>query len=125
MISLKDFFDELSKISKGKGRADKLKISNQKGEIVNLIKKQNEYFLASDEKNKIEQLLNILSELTNWDYEENKWNWESLRIYKFRKGNIKPSNARYNELINKNPLSLAMTSSLAIEYTLEEPDKLP
>jgi len=42
-----------------------------------------------------------------------------------QKGNIVPSNKRFNELIEKNPLSWAMTSTLAIEYTLEEPAKLP
>jgi len=125
MISLKDFFDKLSNISKGKGRTDKLRISNSKGELINLTKKQETYTLDLDEKNKIERFLKVLSNLTDWDYKKDKWSWELFNIYKFHKGNIKPSNARYNNLIKKRPLSLAMTSGLAIEYTLERPDKLP
>ena len=56
--------------------------------------------------------------------EPDKWNFKDLVIYKFNKGNIVPSNKRFNDLIEKNPLSWAMTSTLAIEYTLEEPAKL-
>lgn len=125
MISLSEFFNKLSKISEGKGRTDKLKISNSKGKLVNLTKKQEAYALDFNEKNKIEKFLNVLSELTGWHYKKDKWSWELFNVYKFYKGNIKPSNARYNNLIKKRPLSLAMTSGLAIEYTLEKPDKLP
>jgi hypothetical protein len=46
-------------------------------------------------------------------------------VYKFKKGTIVPSNKRFNELVEKNPLSWAMTKGQAIEYTLEEPDLLP
>ena len=73
----------------------------------------------------MEEFLKLLAELTGWDYKETKWNWKGFKTYKFQKGNIRPSNTRYKELMDKNPLSLAMTSGLAIEYTLEIPDKLP
>jgi len=127
MLSLRDFFNELSKIKEGRGKADKLKISNPQGELVNLIKQQQQrgYAVNSDERDKIEQFLKLLSSLVKWDYKKDKWNWELLEAYKFSKGNIRPSRGRYTTLIDKNPLSLAMTSTLIIEYTLEGPDKLP
>ncbi|ODS40380.1 MAG: hypothetical protein A7315_08750 [Candidatus Altiarchaeales archaeon WOR_SM1_79] len=121
MLALSDFFKKLSDIGKN---ADKINMSNTKGEPVNLIKERGNYSIVEDEKNKVERFLTMLSELTKWDYKVNKWNWK-FKIFKFSKRNIKPSNARYDELMNNEPLSLAMTSGQAIEYTLEEPDKLP
>lgn len=123
MISLKDFFNKLSAISKS--RADKLTISNSKGEYVNLVKIRDGYSIDLNENKKVEQFLDLLSKLTGWDYKKDKWNCEVFSVYKFTKRNIKPSNARYNELMASNPLNLAMRSTLAIEYTLEEPNKLP
>jgi len=78
----------------------------------------------NENKKKEKKFLNILGDLTGWKFLRENWNFENLLIYKFKKGNIKPSNQRFNELIEKNPLSWAMTSTLAIEYTLEEPEKL-
>ncbi|PKP58159.1 MAG: hypothetical protein CVT89_03300, partial [Candidatus Altiarchaeales archaeon HGW-Altiarchaeales-2] len=69
--------------------------------------------------------LNILEDLTGWKFIKDKWLFDNFSVYRFKKGNIKPGNQRFNELVLKNPLSWAMTSTLAIEYTLEEPDKLP
>lgn len=125
MLSLRNLFKELSKIKEGRGKADKLKISNSRGEPINLIKQQGGYAIIPNERDKVEQFLKFLSSLVEWDYKKDKWNWELFKIYKFTKENIKPSKGRYNILINKNPLSLAMTSTLAIEYTLEGPNKLP
>jgi hypothetical protein len=68
--------------------------------------------------------LELLSNLTSWKFEKRKWTFDNLSIYKFTKGNTKPNGKNFNELISKNPLSWAMTSTLAIEHTLEEPDKL-
>jgi len=50
-------------------------------------------------------------------------------LFIFTKGDFKGQGKRvngnnFNELMQKNPLSWAMTSGDNIEYTLEEPDKL-
>ena len=125
MMALRDFFEQLRQLNDGKRGADKIKISNTKGEPINLEKQNNSFSISKEQIEKSEKFLNILGGLTGWKFLKDKWTFEDLSVYKFKKGNIKPSNKRFDELIEKNPLSLAMTSTLAIEYTLEEPAKLP
>jgi hypothetical protein len=122
MNALNDFFNRLSQFSSKS--PDKLKISNSKGEVTNLERQGPGFRVHEDERNKVERFLTLLAGLTGWDYEIDRWAWDSFDVQKFKKGNIKPSNARYDALMKQNPLSLAMTSSLAIEYTLERPEKL-
>jgi hypothetical protein len=125
MIALRDFFERLRQINDGSRGADKIKISNSSGEPVNLVKNGDTFSISQEQKETADKFLNVLSDLTGWDYQKNKWTFDNFSVYKFKKGNIKPSNQRFNELIEKNPLSWAMTSTLAIEYTLEEPSNLP
>ena len=96
-----------------------------KHEWINLEKQNSSFSISKEQIETAEKFLNILGGLTGWKFIKDKWNFEDLSIYKFKKGSITPSNQRFNELIEKNPLSWAMTSTLAIEYTLEEPAKLP
>lgn len=126
MLALKDFFEKLSKIKDGKKGGDKIKISNTSGEPINFVKQNNNIFaFDKEQKEDVIIFLNILEDLTGWKFLEKNWTFDNLKIYKFKKGKIRPSEGRYNDLMNKNPLSLAMTSTLVIEYTLEEPDNLP
>ena len=124
MMALRDFFEKLRQINDGKRGADKIKISNSKGEPINLKKEGDTFSIDEDQMENAEQFLNLLGDLTGWEYLSDKWNFKELIVYKFNKGSIVPSNQRFNELIAKNPMSWAMTSTLAIEYTLEEPNKL-
>jgi len=124
MIALRDFFEQLRQLNDGKRGADKIKISNTKGEPINFEKQNSTFSIIRERIETAEKFLNILGDLTGWEYFPDKWNFKDLVIYKFNKGNIVPSNKRFNDLIEKNPLSWAMTSTLAIEYTLEEPSKL-
>ena len=125
MIALRDFFEQLRQLNNGKRGADKIKISNTKGEPINLEKQNNSFSINKEQIKIAEKFLNILGDLTGWEFIKDKWSFENLSVYKFNKGSIVPSNKRFEELINKNPLSWAMTKGSAIEYTLEEPDKLP
>jgi len=126
MFALKDFFERLNKIKDGKRGGDKIKISNSSGTPVNFLKRnENTFDIEEKQKERTKTFLNILADLTGWEFLEEYWTFDNLRIYKFKKGSIKPSEKRYNELIEKNPLSLAITSRSAVEFTLEEPDKLP
>lgn len=125
MIALRDFFEQLRQINNGKGGGDKIKISNTKGEPINLEKQNNSFSIVKEQKENIIMFLNILANLTGWKFFSKKWNFDNFSVYKFKKGTIVPSNKRFNELVEKNPLSWAMTKGQAIEYTLEEPDLLP
>jgi hypothetical protein len=124
MTTLKDFFEEIRSINNMRG-GDKIKISNSNGDPINLEKQNGSFCLSVEEKEKGKKFLNILGELTGWKFISKKWTFDNFSVFKFKKGNLTPSNQRFNELMEKNPLSWAMTSTLVIEYTLEEPDDLP
>jgi len=64
--------------------------------------------------------LKILSRLTKWNYKKENWQWGDLKIYQFNKFTIKPNNKNFEAMIVKNPISWAMTSGLAIEYTVDD-----
>ncbi len=108
-------------------RGDRLIISTADGPF-NLNKVGEFYSINDDAKNRAEQFLKLLSDLTKWDYKEKDWIWEGLSIYNFTKdifsktGRI--SNRDFEHFIESNPLSYALTSNQRIEYTLERPDKL-
>jgi hypothetical protein len=116
---------KIRKINNGKRGGDKMRISESNGNPINLEKQGDSFCLLDTEKQKIIKFLNILGELTGWKFIPRNWTFNKFSVYKFSKGSLKPSNKRFNELMEKNPLSWAMTSTLAIEYTLEKPDKLP
>ncbi len=115
MMALRNLFAEFSKINNGKRGGDKIKISNRQGQLVNL---DNNIFKI-ETKTQTEQLLLILSQKTGWKYNSKNWTWGDYDIYQFKKGSIKPGLARYNSLVEKKPLSLAVISGDSIEYTLE------
>jgi len=125
MIALKNFFERLKTINSGRRGADKIRISNSNGMPINLEKKNNAFSLSYEQRTNTIKFLSILQDLTDWKFISKNWTFDDFSVYKFTKGAIKPSNQRFDELMKRNPLSWAMTSTLAIEYTLEEPDQLP
>lgn len=120
MLALKDFFIRISEISDGRNGNDKIKISNTKGELVNLKISDGLCELSEEEKKKAERFLEILSALTGWNYKKQSWQWANFKIYHFSKYAIKPNNKNFEAMIAKKPISWAMTSGLAIEYTTDE-----
>ncbi len=117
MLALKELFGELRLIAGGSRGGDKIKFSNGKGQLINFdTKKQS---LKRETVDQAEEFLKFLSGKTGWKYNPKVWSWNNLSHFKFEKGSIKPSQGRYNDLISKNPVSLAMTSTLGIEYTLD------
>jgi len=75
----------------------------------------------------LRDLLKLLNKLTGWDYNLNKWDLNDVKKYQFTKEIYEGSkaNKKFFEIWNKKLLSLAMTEGSTIQYTLEEPDKLP
>ncbi|PKP57966.1 MAG: hypothetical protein CVT88_08100 [Candidatus Altiarchaeales archaeon HGW-Altiarchaeales-1] len=116
---------KLKNINDGSRGADKIKISNSNGDPINIVKYDETFSLTPTQRDNTIAFLNILEDLTGWKFIKDKWLFDNFLVYRFKKGNIKPGDQRFNELVLKNPHSWAMTSTLAIEYTLEEPDKLP
>lgn len=117
MLALKELFDELRLVGDGKRGGDKIKFSNTKGELINFDREKEtfeEYTL-----NRAERALRLLAEKTQWEYKASDWAWNNLSSFILKKGNIKPSQGRFDDLMSQNPVSFAMTSGLSIEFTLD------
>lgn len=114
---------------RNKRTGDKLKITSSNGEPINIVKEEKYYSIHEKEKLRIEKFITSMSKYVDWAYDPNKWLWHDFRLLKFTKGNFsdtaKPlNNKSYTDLMDRNPISMAMTSGNDIEYTLEGPDKL-
>ncbi len=112
---------------RNKRTGDKLKITNSNGDPINLIKNSSIFDIHEKEKKRIEKFINSISKYVGWKYDPEKWTWNGFRMLKFTKGdfsNTTLNNQSYTKLMEKNPLSMAMTSGTNIEYTLETPDKM-
>ncbi len=131
MVAMDNFFRERDKISVPRERGDRLRISKTDGTLYNFIKnKEGTYDIKQDAKNRIVRFIKLLSRLTKWVYIEDRWTWKNLNFYKFTKRDfsrdrLRLNNRNFDNFILKNPLSWAMTNGQNIEYTLEQPDKLP
>ncbi len=118
MIALNNLFNDLRLITGGKRGGDKIKISNGKGELLNFNEETNSF--EQEVVEQIEKFLKLLMINTEWNYNSDHWSWNNLSCFKFEKGSITPSQGRYDQLMKNNPLSLAMTGGLSIEYTLDK-----
>lgn len=132
MLAMDDFLRKRDSICApremgARERGDRLIISTVGGPY-NLNKAGESYAINDDAKNRAEQFLKLLSDLTKWDYKDKDWIWGGMSIYNFTKdifskrGRI--SNRDFENFIKSNPLSYALTSHQRIEYTLEKPDQL-
>lgn len=120
MKALKDFFAKIKDISGGRKGGDKIVISNGKGEPVNFRSCAGGLFALDDAQVAVANgFLSMLADLTGWKHDPSAWAFSGLRIFRFEKGAIKPNGRNFDALMAKNPLSWAMTSGQAIEYTIE------
>lgn len=107
-----------------KEKKDKIPIS-EKGELKKeSFEKNKNGFSASCVEATI-KYLNFLSENTGWNWKENDWVFNNLSVYEFTKKIVRPGVNTFNKAIEENFLSLAITDSDTMEYTVEMPDKLP
>lgn len=119
MTALRDFFERIKMIDGGKRGNGRIKISDSKGTPANIEEDNDIFSIIQSERNKAESFIKILSNLTSWKYKKSDWIWDNFQLKKFRKENIKPNNRNFELLIKKRPISWAMTSGQAIEYTLD------
>lgn len=107
---------------------DKLRISDSSGTPINIEPQEGGLFAVHEnEKIRIEKFVTAISHYVDWPYISEMWKWNDLRLMRFTKGDFSQTslnNGSYLALMQKNPLSLAMTDGLNIEYTLESPDVL-
>lgn len=117
MLALRVLFADIRRIGGDKRGGDKIKISDSKGSVASHITEAGE--LGENVQHQAEDFLSMLSERTGWFFKRNAWTWGPFEVRRFKKGSIKPGKARYNELLNKKPLSFAIISRNSIEYTLD------
>lgn len=130
MKLMDDFFRERDKISHGKERGDRLKISEKNGNPYNIEGRSPNAQINSDAVKRIKSFCKLIGDQTQWRFEDRKWIcWDNLNFYKFTKSSFKGDNksltikAFEDFILNINPLSWAQTSTMDIEYTKEEPSR--
>ena len=112
---------------RNKRTGDKLKISNPSGEPINLVKNNSLVDIHNKEKIRLEGFVSSMAKYVSWPYQADRWCWSGFTLLQFSKGDFSKtalSNQTFISLMDKNPLSMAMTSGADIEFTLENPDKL-
>ncbi|MBI2551614.1 hypothetical protein HYV73_04750 [Candidatus Uhrbacteria bacterium] len=132
MLTMDVFLRQRDEISVPREQGDRISITLRGGEGIphNLTADIGGTFsFDQGAKERAESFLRLLSVLTGWEYQEQSWCWSKWRLSQFTKGDfvgskLRLSNKSFDEFIEKNPLSFAMTSTQNIEYTIEEPDKM-
>lgn len=130
MKEMNKFFRKRDEISEHKERGDRLRISDTNGSVFNILKdSKGAYYIDHNARERAIKFIKILSDLTGWKYKEESWLWDNMALYNFTKNDFAKqkltlTTANFNNFINTNPLSWAMTSGANIEYTTEAPDKM-
>ena len=112
MVELKDLFSKINAIGGGKRGGDKIKISDSRGNIVNIDPRSHQ--LKAETRTQAENFLRMLADKTRWSFTPSHWSWGPYKITRFKKGSVKPGKARYNTLLAQNPISLAIISRNSI-----------
>ena len=125
-IDLLDFSKEYVNYVQGfvKAKKDKIPISGLNGLIRESFNSSSDGF-SNECKKHIENYLYFISKKTGWALDKDKWLWGNFKVFEFTKKSAKPGVKNFSAAVKNNFLSLAFTSSLDMEYTLEKPDKLP
>lgn len=132
MVAMDRFLRRRDQISIPRERGDRIAITMRGGEGTphNLEKKDAVFFLNADAKRRGEEFIQLLAELTEWKYQPANWSWGNWNLYQFTKEDLASRKIRLNgktfaAIMERNPLSLAITSTQNVEYTIESPDRLP
>jgi len=110
---LEIIFEKFKEMADGKRGGDKIRIAY----VLN-------GSFTEDVTIKIQKLINLLANFTEWEYKSAKWALNGLNVIDYTKGieeNL--NNGTYEGIISKNPISWAITATKRMEYTLEEPNK--
>ena len=124
------YFDGKNFVQGGNNKrtGHKLKITNGRGEQINLINHGSSFDIHSSEVQRIRGFISEVAKMMSWQYLDRKWNWGNFNLKMLQKGMLagdqriasrRLNNQTYKTLFRKNPLSLAMTATNRIEYTLE------
>jgi hypothetical protein len=132
MEGMDDFLRQRHAISVPRERGDRIAVTLRGGEGTphNLAREAGLYTLRADARARGERFLSLLATSTRWEYRPASWTWGGWDLYQFEKQDfasegVRLNNSTYNVMVLKSPLSLAITSTANVEYTLERPDQMP
>lgn len=122
------FYDGEKFVERGRKRSGhQLKLTNTKGEMLNLVNTGKTHRVHDNELGRVRGFIQELSAMVGWAYEESKWRcWDGLVVHKLQKGMLSDDKPRLNKSTYKdlfesgNPFSLAMTASTRMEYSICE-----
>lgn len=107
-----------------KEKKDKIPIS-EKGSLVFGSFSENKESFSPNCILIMEEYLNFLSRETEWIYKKEDWQKDNFKLYEFTKKTVRPGVRSYQAALGENFLSLAITASTDMDYTLENPNTLP
>ena len=128
MKDMNIFFRKRDEISVVRERGDRLKISETSGEPCNLIQtKPDIYKINEDAVSRIVRFLEILSEGTDWNFKKTSWSFDNLTLNKMEKEDFQNPRRNFNgtnylDVLDRNPISWAITSGLNMEYSFDTSD---
>lgn len=134
LTAMDQFLRQRDEISVYRERGDRITITLRGGDGLphNLdMSADNLYSFQTEPRGRAERFINLLANLTGWEYVTADWSWDNWKLLTFTKGafNQEPrmnlNNRNFETFVQEvNPLSLAQTSTNNIEYTVESPDNL-
>jgi len=83
------FYDGSGFVEGGRNKRSghQLKITNSKGEIINIVDNGSFFDIHTNEVGRVKGFIKQLSIMTDWSYQENKWRcWEGLILKQLKKG---------------------------------------
>jgi hypothetical protein len=109
MHGLESIFKEFKEIGNGKKGGDKIK-------LVDIDANTGKF--SESLKTKTQSLLSFLSNKTEWKFKDENWAMDELMIINLEKGiEQKLNNSNFTEILNKSPVSFAITGTKQLEYT--------
>ena len=129
MKGMDGFFAKRNLLNVKGMRGDQLKLSSTSGGPINVDQNGKTFCISPGIVALKSEFLQLLASGTGWRFNESNWTWNGLVIRQFSKSNFTGQKRRLNgttfmNLLEKNPLSWAITAGNELEYTLEEPDSI-
>jgi hypothetical protein len=125
MKDMNNFFRQRDEISVKRERGDRLKISETSGDPCNLIEtSSNIYKIEDDAVERITRFLKILSDGTDWTFKKSSWSFDNLTLNRMTKEDFNNPERNFNgpnymDVLERNPISWAITSGLNMEYSFD------
>ncbi|QOJ17093.1 MAG: hypothetical protein HRU76_05645 [Phycisphaeraceae bacterium] len=127
MTKMLDFWRRRDELSTTGHRGDRIAITERGGDgrVVNLIESGSgsarTWRYADEPRGRIETFLTMLGELTGWPYRKSMWTWSGWRLVEFEKriASDVTDLAAFRGIMDRSPLSWAITARDRVEYTLD------